>query len=119
MDALPQLLATLIVAAAVVAVALPFLRRPAGSSPLAPHAPQQLELIERRDRALAALSELEFDHRTGKISDLDYQGLLRPLRREAVSALRLLDDAHEDAPRPAATANPRRRAEPQGTKTPR
>ena len=32
--------------------------------------------LEERDRALAALKELEFDHRTGKISDADYRELV-------------------------------------------
>ena len=51
---------------------------------------RQLELAERRDRALAALKELEFDHRTGKVSDDDYRLLVGPLRREAADALRRL-----------------------------
>ena len=49
-----------------------------------------------RDRALAALKELEFDHRTGKVSDEDYRALVGPLRREAAEALRELE--HEDRP---------------------
>ena len=50
-----------------------------------------MRLVEERDRALAALKELEFDHRTGKISDADYRELVGPLRREAAEALRALD----------------------------
>lgn len=42
---------------------------------------------ERRNRALAALRELELDHRTGKLTDDDYQSLLAVLRREAAEAL--------------------------------
>ncbi len=45
------------------------------------------ELLEARDQALAALKELEFDHRTGKVSDGDYRTLLGPLRRHAAEAL--------------------------------
>ena len=41
--------------------------------------------------ALAALKELEFDHRTGKIGDDDYRETLAPLRQEAAAALRALD----------------------------
>jgi hypothetical protein len=52
---------------------------------------QRLELLERRDRALAALKELEFDHRSGKISDEDYRGLVGGLRRQAAEALRSLE----------------------------
>jgi hypothetical protein len=50
-----------------------------------------LELAEDRDRALAALKELEFDHRTGKVSDDDYRELVGPLRRAAAEALRALE----------------------------
>jgi hypothetical protein len=88
-------LGVLLAAAAVVLVALPFLREPvAGDDRLdAPGAEEELRLalVEDRDRALAALKELEFDHRTGKIGDADYRELVGPLRRAAASALRALD----------------------------
>jgi hypothetical protein len=42
---------------------------------------------------LAALKELEFDHRSGKISDEDYRSLVGGLRRQAADALRLLEPA--------------------------
>ena len=80
---------------AVVFVARPFLREPAPESDRLdePGALEQrrLELVEERDRALAALKELEFDHRTGKVSDEDYRGLVGELRRAAADALRALD----------------------------
>ena len=66
-------------------VALPFLREPDPSDDVLdePGALERraLELAEERDRALAALKELEFDHRTGKISDEDYRELVGLLRR--------------------------------------
>ncbi len=46
---------------------------------------------EDRDRALAALKELEFDHRTGKITDEDYRALVAPLRAEAARAMKALE----------------------------
>lgn len=52
---------------------------------------RRIELLERRDRALGALKELEFDHRSGKISDEDYRALVGPLRRQAAEALRALE----------------------------
>jgi len=52
---------------------------------------RRLELAETRDRALAALKELELDHRTGKVTDEDYRALVGPLRREAAEALRALE----------------------------
>jgi hypothetical protein len=85
----------LIAAAAVLLVALPFLRRPGEPDEAldAPTAAEQerLALIEERDRTLGALKELEFDHRTGKIDDEDYRTLVGPLRRAAADALQALD----------------------------
>jgi hypothetical protein len=56
-------------------------------------AARRLELVEERDRTLAALKELEFDHRTGKVSDVDYRELIGPLRRRAIETLRSLEPA--------------------------
>jgi hypothetical protein len=82
-------------AVAVVLVALPFLREPVVEDDRldAPTADEsrRLGLVEERDRALAALKELEFDHRTGKVGDEDYRELLGPLRRDAAAALRAID----------------------------
>ena len=74
-------LGALLAAACVVLVALPYLREPAPAD----------DALEERDRALAALTELEHDHRAGKISDADYRQLVGPLRREAAEALRALE----------------------------
>ena len=98
MTAAALVLAALLAIACVVAVALPFLREP--NTPvsddqlddLGPEARRRLELAEERDRALAALKELEFDHRTGKVSDEDYVELVGPLRRDAAAALKALGD---------------------------
>jgi hypothetical protein len=85
----------IIAVAAVVLVALPFLREPetADDALASPGEleQRQLALSEERDRALAALKELEFDHRTGKVSDEDYRELVGPLRRRATEALRALE----------------------------
>jgi len=88
-------LAALLAVVCVVVVALPFLREPETRSDAIDEPDaigrRQLEVAERRDRALAALKELEFDHRTGKVSDEDYRQLVGPLRREAADALRRLE----------------------------
>jgi hypothetical protein len=88
-------LAALIAIACVVAVALPFLKEPEPDSDsldeLDEPERRRLELLEARDRALAALKELEFDHRTGTVSDDDYRRLVGPLRREAASALQAIE----------------------------
>src|SRR5215475_2423367 len=90
-------LGVVLAVACVVVVALPFLRRPGLSESEdrlgEPDALERrrLELAEERDRALAALKELEFDHRTGKVSDEDYRSSVGPLRRRAAEALRALE----------------------------
>ena len=88
------LLGALLAVGCVVYVALPFLREPAPRDDRLdePGALERraLELAEERDRALAALKELEFDHRTGKVSDDDYRELVGPLRRRVAEALRAL-----------------------------
>jgi hypothetical protein len=84
-------LGALLAAAAVWFVARPFLRGSAGEDRLAEPEAGRLALEEERDRALAALKELEFDHRTGKVSDEDYRDLVAELRRAAADALRALD----------------------------
>jgi len=86
-------LGALLAVAAVVYVARPLLRSGPDESLAAPGEEEQrrLALAEERDRALAALKELEFDHRTGKVSDEDYRTLVGELRRAAADALRALD----------------------------
>jgi hypothetical protein len=89
------LLAAALAVAVVVVVALPFLRDPAPASDalheLDAREREVLEAEEERDRALAALKELEADHRAGRLSDADYRSVVGPLRREAAHALRALD----------------------------
>jgi hypothetical protein len=81
--------------ACVVFVARPFLQDPEAREDrletLGPAERRRLALAEERDRALAALKELELDHRTGKVSDEDYRTLVGPLRRRAAEALRALE----------------------------
>ena len=99
MEAFALVLAALLTVLCVVFVARPLLR-PARSAEareeLGPAEQLRVRALERRDRALGALKELEFDHRTGKVSDEDYRALVGPLRREAAQALRELE--HEDRP---------------------
>jgi hypothetical protein len=91
------ILAGLLAVACVVYVARPFLAEP--DTPRDADRLRQpgaldhrrMELVEERDRALAALKELEFDHRTGKLSDEDYRALVGPLRSRAAMALRALE----------------------------
>jgi hypothetical protein len=100
------LLGALLAAGCVVLVALPYLREPSTADDVLDEPGElerrQLELSEVRDRALAALKELELDHRTGKVSDEDYRALVGPLRREAAEALRALE-LRAGAAKPVAT----------------
>jgi hypothetical protein len=86
------ILGGLLAAAAVVLVALPFfLGSDEELDRLDETQERRLALVDERDRALAALKELEFDHRAGKIDDEDYRALVGPLRRAAAEALQALD----------------------------
>ena len=87
-------LAALVAVAAVLLVAVPFLREPVPRDDTLQEpggSKRALELAEERDRALAALKELEFDHRTGKLSDADYRELVGVYRRRAAAALQPLE----------------------------
>ena len=105
---------TVVVAAAVALACVLFVARPFLAEPAAGGAADRLdepgelerrmlELAEERDRALAALKELEFDHRTGKVSDDDYRELVGPLRRRAAAALRALEPRAEGSTAPIRT----------------
>jgi hypothetical protein len=103
---LSAILAVAVVVAALVYVVRPFFHGAEHQAAAAgTGAREGLELVEERDRALAALKELEFDHRTGKVSDADYRELVGQLRRRAVEVLRSLEP--EQTPTRSA---PRRRA---------
>jgi hypothetical protein len=91
-----------VVAAAVVAVAWPFLSADRGlpEQVLSPRDRERLDLLERRDAAYAGLRDLEQDHRTGKVADEDYEHERARLRGEAAEALRGLDrlDSEREIP---------------------
>jgi hypothetical protein len=72
------------------------LRRGVGASP---PAPSQLEELEAaRDAKYREIRDAELDHRTGKLSDEDYQAIDSSLRAEAVEILRELDRIGERLP---------------------
>jgi len=95
MEALAVVLAAILAAVCVVLVARPFLREPEASDDTLDEPTQvereRLRFAEERDRALTALKELEFDHRTGKVSDADYREQVAVLRRQAADAIRALE----------------------------
>ena len=91
---LALVLAAALAVVCVVVVSLPFIREPEPESDalddLDDAERRRLGLLEERDRALGALKELEFEHRTGTVSDEDYRAQLGPLRRDVASALQAL-----------------------------
>lgn len=97
-------LAAALAVACVVVVAFPFLREPEPESDALDDLDEderaRLELLEERDRALTALRELEFEHRTGTISDEDYRAQVGSLRRDVAAALQALGRGGEEV-RPA------------------
>jgi hypothetical protein len=98
----------LIAVLAVVIVAWPFLHDSGEPDLIDMSADEEvLALLESRDQALAALKELEFDHRTGKIADDDYRASVGPLRRQAAEALQALDrvKAAREAAAPPSSAD--------------
>ena len=72
-----------------VAVALPLVR-PTRVRALV--RPEIVEALDERGRALAALRELEYDHRVGAIGDAEYRALVGALRVRAVQALQQVGD---------------------------
>jgi hypothetical protein len=87
------ILGGLIAVVAVIIIAIPFLRDN-GEPELIDDGAQTEDLVhlmEIRDRSLGALKELEFDHRSGKVDDVDYRALVGPLRRQAAEAIQALD----------------------------
>ena len=52
-------------------------------------------VLRRRDRALAALREIEFDRATGKLSDEDFQRMTERYSAEALAAIHEADAAAE------------------------
>ena len=105
-------LGVVLAVACVLFVARPFLREPAPADDRlgapGPEDEERVALAEDRDRALAALKELEFDHRTGKVSDEDYRASVGPLRRQAAAALRALgkESVSVELPKPPAEPYP-------------
>ena len=56
------------------------------------------ELEAARDAKYREIRDAELDHRTGKLSDADYQAVDRTLRAEAVEILHQLDRVRGGAP---------------------
>ena len=85
--------------AAVLLVLEPVLRAASGQAPDAPvplfsdSDDEDDPVLARRDRALAALKEIDFDQATGKLSDEDYGRMKARFTSEALEALNAADAA--------------------------
>jgi double zinc ribbon protein len=62
--------------------------RPGANVVIAPTSPVRQDLAARRERAVEALREIEFDRATGKLADADYDMLKTRYTRQAVAAMR-------------------------------
>lgn len=63
------------------------------------------ELEAAREAKYREIRDAELDHRTGKLSDADYEMLDMALRGEAIEILRRIDDVRDgSAPAPAPSA---------------
>jgi hypothetical protein len=96
-----------LVALAAVALVLDPLVRPYAIRPEPPSSePEDDPLEQRKELALAALKEIEFDRATGKLDDADYESMKARYTAEALEAIRAVDAAAAPAPVEPAPADP-------------
>lgn len=108
------LLLIVVLFAVVLFVSAP-LRRARRSSEAAA-SPDLDELEAAREAKYREIRDAELDHRTGKLSDADYEALERGLRAEAIEILRSIDRERERIGLPDAPAQPERVSETTPTK---
>lgn len=93
------LLVGVLVALAAVALVLEPLIRPEAIRPEPPVLEEGDDPVQRRkELALAALKEIEFDRATGKLDDADYERMKAKYTGEALEALREADAASAPVP---------------------
>jgi hypothetical protein len=80
-----------VLAVVVLVISSPWRRRPAAAEPEAATTIPELEAA--REAKYAEIREAELDHRTGKLSDEDYDAVDTALRAEAIEIMRALDAA--------------------------
>ena len=76
----------------VVALAWPLVARRGDDVPVDPSADATRAIEEDLERSLAAIREIEMDHRAGNLSDEDFAELDRAERARAVELMRRRDD---------------------------
>lgn len=91
MDPLQLVLTALLAVVAIGAVVWPILRPPRPDLANVPANQELAELTAKRDAALRAVKDLEFDYQTGKVSQEDYVVYERTLKAQAVTAIQAVD----------------------------
>lgn len=64
-------------------------------SPVSTEGEQLADLLTRKEVALEAIRELEFDHGVGKIEDADFERFNRTLRNRALRLIELIDAQYD------------------------
>lgn len=92
MDFVLVVLIVLLAVVAIGAVIWPILR-PVRTKTSSVAADQTLsELLSKREAALRAVKDLEFDYQTGKVSSADYPIYERNLKEQAIAAIQAVDE---------------------------
>jgi hypothetical protein len=84
---IPLIIGTLLAIGAMAWVLMPLFRASVDVA-AAPYSPARQDVAARRERAVEALREIEFDRATGKLADADYEMLKARYTRQAVAAMR-------------------------------
>jgi hypothetical protein len=99
------LIGILVALGAVALVLEPIVRPPRAAAPdTLSFEPEDDPLGHRKDLALAALKEIEFDRATGKLDDADYEKMKARYTAEALEAIRAADAAAAPVPQEPALA---------------
>jgi hypothetical protein len=93
--ALETIITVVLALVAVAYVGYPFLR-PLREEEVAQLAPEEEQLLERKGAVEGALGEVEFDYRTGKLAEKDYQELMSRYRREQTEVASMLGERPAD-----------------------
>ena len=86
----PLLLAAILGAAALAFILIPLLRRAKPEEAERLESPL-VELRREKEGIYLAIREVEFDHRTGKVSDADHAALVALYRARAIEVLKRID----------------------------
>jgi hypothetical protein len=92
MELLQAILIALLAAGAIGAVIWPILRPARNQAAAAPADLTLDELTAKRDAALRAVKDLEFDFQTGKVAREDYPIYEQTLKEQAIAAIQAVDD---------------------------